>query len=995
MTSQKHPIRIVQFGEGNFLRAFVDWMVDQTNRGGFTDSGVAIVQPIPQGLCDALQAAGNHYHVLLRGIVDGKTEESLYPVASVSRSLNPYGDPEGYLSLARLPELELIVSNTTEAGIAYDPAATLEVFPAASFPGKLTQFLLERFRQFGGAVDKGLVILPCELIDHNGDKLREIVRRHAQEWALGDRFLDWLDTACVFLNSLVDRIVTGHPKGELSAIEAQYGIQDPFLVTAEPFLFWVIEGPVALAERFPFHKAGVQVIWTDDMTPYRDRKVRILNGAHTSLFAASFLSGVETVGESLADPDLRRFLQTTLFFEIMPTLDLPEAELTSFSASVLERFANPFIRHEWLSIALNAVSKWKTRVLPSLALYLERKGTLPACLSFSLAALLVFYRIECDVDGAATGQVDGKAYAVKEERVVLEAFAAAWATCDGSETAILELAKDLLGRSDFWGTDLALVPGLVTRVATDVADILRNGMRAAVQAILDGNPAPSRMMRVHSADPIAIALADVPAGAIFTPPSGEPVKALVDIRQGHKMALVSIPAGTRVLRYGASIGEAIRDIVPGEHVHSHNLRSAIGVNETYQWQPNPATATERQTGNATTSSGKAAGATFDGYRRKDGSVGIRNEIWIVPTVGCVNRVAEQLAKEANARFAGMTDGFFAWTHPYGCSQLGDDHETTQRLLAGLVRHPNAAAVLVLGLGCENNLISSFREVIGPVDADRVAFLEAQQVQDEQVEGMALLEQLALYAAAFRREQVPVSTLTIGLKCGGSDGLSGITANPLAGMVSDRIIALGGSALLTEVPEMFGAETILMNRCGKEADFHKLVALIDGFKDYYTSHGQPVNENPSPGNREGGITTLEEKSLGCIQKGGSSPVTAVLRYGEPVAEKGLNLLEGPGNDIVSLTALSASGAHLVLFTTGRGTPLGGPVPTVKISSNDALMEKKPHWIDFNAGRMLTEEPEAVADALLRQVLDTASGRTQTRNEEHGWREIAIFKNGVTL
>lgn len=519
-----------------------------------------------------------------------------------------------------------------------------------------------------------------------------------------------------------------------------------------------------------------------------------------------------------------------------------------------------------------------------------------------------------------------------------------------------------------------------------------------------------RMMRLHPADPVAIALTAVPAGSVYIPPSGEPVKALTEIRQGHKMALVFIPAGTKVLRYGSSIGEATCDIVPGAHVHSHNLRSAIVVNETYRWQPislvkdagekeeriSPErmcaeeTCAERICSEKTTSP-----LTFDGYRRKDGSVGIRNEVWIVPTVGCVNRIAEQLAKEANTRFAGMTDGFFAWTHPYGCSQLGDDHETTQRLLARLVRHPNAAAVLVLGLGCENNLISSFQKVLGPVDSSRIRFLEAQQAQDEQAEGMALLEQLAFHAATFRREPVPLSALTIGLKCGGSDGLSGITANPLAGMISDRVTTLGGSALLTEVPEMFGAETILMNRCREEADFHNLVNLIDGFKEYYTQHGQPVNENPSPGNREGGITTLEEKSLGCIQKGGASPVSAVLRYGEPVAAKGLNLLEGPGNDIVSLTALSASGAHLVLFTTGRGTPLGGPVPTVKISSTDALAEKKPHWIDFNAGRMLTEDPDSVANDLFRLVVDIASGKAQTRNEVHGWREIAIFKNGVTL
>lgn len=496
-----------------------------------------------------------------------------------------------------------------------------------------------------------------------------------------------------------------------------------------------------------------------------------------------------------------------------------------------------------------------------------------------------------------------------------------------------------------------------------------------------------RLMRLHPSDTVAVALSDIPEGFLHTQPDGSVVRAAAPIARGHKMAIRSMEEGEPVLRYGFPIGKTSRAITPGEHVHTHNLVSAIALNEAYRWQPDP--------GVRATFAPVNDGRTFDGYRRSDGSAGIRNEIWIVPTVGCVNRLAEALAAEANRRNAGRTDGFFAWTHPYGCSQLGDDHEITQRLLAGLVRHPNAAGVLVLGLGCENNLITNFCEVLGPVDAARVRFLEAQSFGDEQAAGLALLDELAEYAATQRREPVPLSALRIGLKCGGSDGLSGITANPLAGMVSDRIIAAGGTAILTEVPEMFGAETILMGRCRTEGDFTRLARLIDDFKDYYVCHGQPVNENPSPGNREGGITTLEEKSLGCIQKGGTSPVAAILQYGEPVREHGLNLLEGPGNDIVSLTALSASGAHLVLFTTGRGTPLGGPVPTVKIATNDALAGNKPHWIDFNASRLLREAPEQVADDLLELVADIASGRIKTRSECNGYREIAIFKNGVTL
>lgn len=494
-----------------------------------------------------------------------------------------------------------------------------------------------------------------------------------------------------------------------------------------------------------------------------------------------------------------------------------------------------------------------------------------------------------------------------------------------------------------------------------------------------------RLLLINPHDNVAVAVDDLKAGEIFTLENGLSVSPSVDIPRGHKVALTDIAEGADIVKYGAPIGKAKIAIPRGAHVHVHNLSTKLEGKLEYAWNPLPV------------KPGVSGGfpATFDGYRRKDGSVGIRNEIWIVPTVGCVNRVAERLAKAAETRFAGKTDGVFVWTHPYGCSQLGEDHHHTQVILASLVKHPNAGGVLVLGLGCENNHIGTFREVLGPVDPDRVKFLETQGVSDEFESGMALLDELADHCATFRREPVPSSELIIGLKCGGSDGLSGITANPLAGVLSDRLIAAGGTSILTEVPEMFGAETFLMNRASDSAVFSRTVDLINDFKDYYIRHDQVVYENPSPGNKDGGITTLEEKSLGCIQKGGMSPVKDVLFYGEHVRTHGLNLAQGPGNDIVSVTTLAAAGAHLVVFTTGRGTPLGGPVPTVKVSTNDALAANKPHWIDFNAGRLLTEPGEAVADDFVALVCDVVSGRRQTRNEENGYREIAIFKDGVTL
>lgn len=494
-----------------------------------------------------------------------------------------------------------------------------------------------------------------------------------------------------------------------------------------------------------------------------------------------------------------------------------------------------------------------------------------------------------------------------------------------------------------------------------------------------------KLVLINPEDNVAVAIEDIRKGEFSVLGNDLTVTATAGIPRGHKVAVRGISIGEDVVKYGASIGRASHPISKGDHVHGHNLATYLSGKIGYVYRPT-----------LFSKRGKDGfPATFAGYRRKDGSAGIRNEIWIIPTVGCMNGVAERLAREANLLHAGKTDGFAAWTHPYGCSQLGDDHLHTQIILASLARHPNACGILVLGLGCENNNIRAFKDILGPYDPERVKFLEAQGVSDEFGFGMALLSEVADFAQGFSREKIPVSELTVGLKCGGSDGLSGITANPLLGIFSDRLTAAGGTCILTEVPEMFGAESILMNRCADTVTFERTVALINDFKDYYERHNQQVYENPSPGNKDGGITTLEEKSLGCIQKGGTGPVRDVLPYGEHVRKSGLNLAQGPGNDPVSVTTLAAAGAHLVLFTTGRGTPFGGPVPTVKIATNDGLATEKPHWIDFNAGRSLKEDPEKVADDFVSLVLEIASGKRRTRQEENGYREIALFKDGVTL
>lgn len=489
-------------------------------------------------------------------------------------------------------------------------------------------------------------------------------------------------------------------------------------------------------------------------------------------------------------------------------------------------------------------------------------------------------------------------------------------------------------------------------------------------------------LKIHPSDLVAVALTALSAGTVLQV-DGREVTLLENIPQGHKFALAPIKAGNSVIKYGAPIGVAKVDIPAGAWVHTHNLATGLGGVLDYSYEPNNAPLVPTDD------------LLFQGYRRADGRAAVRNEVWIIPTVGCVNDVARAIERQSQRFKAGSVDGIFAFPHPYGCSQLGEDQENTRKILAGLINHPNAAGVLVLGLGCENSNIDVLKSYIGQWDDRRVKFLVCQESEDEIADGVALVEELAAYAARFRREPISCGELVVGMKCGGSDGLSGITANPTVGAFSDLLISKGGTTVLTEVPEMFGAETLLMNRCENERIFSDTVGLINGFKEYFTSHGQAIYENPSPGNKKGGISTLEDKSLGCTQKSGSAPISGVLAYGEQVTRRGLNLLSAPGNDLVASTALAAAGAHIVLFTTGRGTPFASPVPTVKIASNSALAAKKQNWIDFDCGVLVEGGTVAeLGQRLFDFVLEVASGK-EVKAEAAGFHDMAIFKQGVTL
>ncbi|MBQ7920762.1 MAG: altronate dehydratase [Lachnospiraceae bacterium] len=490
-------------------------------------------------------------------------------------------------------------------------------------------------------------------------------------------------------------------------------------------------------------------------------------------------------------------------------------------------------------------------------------------------------------------------------------------------------------------------------------------------------------LKINDNDNVVVALQEIPAGTTITLENGVSVTATEDIPAGHKMAITDIAEGSEVIKYGYRIGNAKEAIKTGAWIHTHNVKTALGDLLEYTYEPTPVEETETED------------VTFMGFNRPDGKVGVRNEIWVIPTVGCVNNVATAIAKKANEFVKGSVEEVIAFPHPYGCSQMGDDQENTRKILADLINHPNAGGVLVLGLGCENSNIDVLKPYIGDYDENRVKFIVSQEVDDEIEASVEAIKELIDYAAGFEREPISVSKLIIGMKCGGSDGLSGITANPLVGRFSDLLISKKGTTILTEVPEMFGAETILMNRCANEELFNQTVDLINDFKNYFKSHNQTIYENPSPGNKKGGISTLEDKSLGCTQKSGSALVKGVLAYGETVKTPGLNLLSAPGNDLVAATALAASGAHIVLFTTGRGTPFASPVPTMKISTNSRLANKKSNWIDFNAGVLVEDSTMAEqAQALFDYVVAVASGE-KVCSEAAGFHDMAIFKQGVTL
>lgn len=952
------PEKVIQFGSGNFMRGFLNWQLQQMNNQHLFNGSAVLVKPTRHPSKVSLEEQDYLYTVILEGFFQGEIVHTSEIITTANRLINPYDEWETYLQLAEDEELAFIISNTTEAGIQFDEKDCLIDQPSTSFPGKLTALLYKRFQ----LKKRGFTIIPCELIDRNGEKLKEVVLQYASLWNLEQDFINWIHAENTFCCSLVDRIVPGYPRDQAELLNQEHGYIDNLMVKAEPYLLWVIEGPQELKETFPLKKAGLNVIVTNDMTPYRERKVHLLNGPHTAMVPLGLLAGLETVEDVMNDKDFAFFVNHLMSQEIIPLLPLPIEELNTYATSIMERFKNPFIRHELTSIALNSVSKYKARLLPLLIKYQEKNQELPPLMTASLAALFLTYR--------------GSQYKPNDSQEVLEVFSKAW---KNPET----VAFTILGNKNLWEKDLSTVPDLVDEVTTYIHKLRKDGARAVLKKMLNKKQPPS-LLKLNERDNVAVALRPITASETLYLDSIS-ITANHDIPQGHKIALTNIRTSTNVIKYGYPIGHTLKEITRGDWLHTHNVKTNLDGELKYSYQQDIHQVKYPK-----------KNLTFQGYRRANGKVGIRNDLYIVPTVGCVNGTAEYMLKEFEALHPdlGTFDNITILKHPYGCSQLGEDHENTRSILIDAVKHPNAGGVLVFGLGCENNVVAEFKELLGDYDASRVKFLVAQEVGNEIDAGLERLEEIYEVAKYDHREPIPIAELNIGLKCGGSDGFSGITANPLLGAFSDFLISQGGSTILTEVPEMFGAEQLLMARAENEQVFEDIVHLINDFKQYFHSYGEPVYENPSPGNKAGGITTLEDKSLGCTQKAGTAPVVDVLQYGEKISKKGLSLLQAPGNDLVASSALAAADCHLVLFTTGRGTPFGSFVPTVKVATNSTIYEHKKHWMDFNAGPLLERPMNEVLEEFIEKVIAVASGE-KTRNEANGVREIAIFKTGVTL
>jgi altronate hydrolase len=921
-------IKVAQFGEGNFLRAFADHYFDILNEKG-GDYSVSIIKPGERGNLDKFIKQNNIYHIVFTGVHDGGTIEEARKITVVKEAF-PYYDKQSFERLAKDNDLKLVISNTTEAGIYFSEKDREDDLKNSSYPAKLTVFLYNRFL----AGKDGVYILPVELIEKNADRLKECVNSYIKLWNLPEDFHIWNEEKNYFCNTLVDRIVSGYPPEDME--EYYQGLlnqedYDELLTVSEPFGLWVIENKGNISDYIVQGNNGIDVEIVEDIEIYKKRKVRILNGSHTNMVFAALWNELETVSKAMENIDILSFVMDTLKFEILPFVEGDSASNRCYAFNTIIRLQNEFLNHKLISISLNSISKWKARVLPTFIDYYNKFGKIPKNLTLGFSYLIYTYKsLYKNGEGFFFHTCFFYEHELRDDPTYLEFF------MNGGTL------KEFLSEK-IWGIDLNGMDNLYETVEKYIS-------------LFEGGGLP--LMKNTLINPKDNVLISLEKGLVST---------------GHKIARCDIKKGDSIIKYGAEIGKATKDIKEEEWIHTHNMVTCLDEIKPIIYEKEENTNLVKEN------------SSFLGYPNANGA-GIRKYIYIIPTVGCVNGICKELEKIGNQINEGRADGIFALTHQFGCSQLGEDSTNIRKLLCSLARNPNAAYTLFVGLGCENNTLQGIINELEPYNKGQFAFFNAQDVLDEIDHGTELIKSFLIKLEKMERREFPFSALTVGLKCGGSDGLSGITANPCVGEISDRIIENGGSAILTEIPEMFGAEQRVVNKCISKEVADRLLALIEEYKNNYRACGMPIYENPSPGNKEGGITTLEEKSLGCILKGGSFPIVDVLKYGDIREKQGLSVLSAPGNDLIASTALAAAGCQLILFTTGRGTPFSSCVPTLKISSNWNLTAWKTDWIDHCA----YSDSE---DGLYELILDTINGKYLCKSEKYA--EIAFYKIGVTL
>ena len=1020
------PEKVLQFGTGVLLRGLPDYFIDKANRQGIFNGRVVVVKSTGNNT-EEFDQQDSLYTLCVRGIEEGIPVSENIISSAISRVIAANQHWEEVLDIAGSEALQLIVSNTTEAGIEL-VKERIDQAPPLSFPAKVLAVLYRRYQVFKAAQNSGLVIIATELIPDNGRKLGQIVLELARFNELEEQFVSWLQAHNRFCNSLVDRIVPGKPdETVLGALEEELGYTDQLLSMTEPYRLWAIEGDEKVAEILSFAKADPGVVIAEDIEIYRELKVRLLNGTHILSSGIAFLSGIDSVKNAMKNEQLKTYIDVLMAAEIAPAIPYPvtEAQTTAFANTVKDRFANPSIEHLWLNITFQYTMKMKIRILPLLLNHYQLFRNVPENIAFGFAAYLMFMKADLQKDGKYYGTYQNASYLINDEQAAYFA-----------DKIILDpenYVQNILSDTGFWGTDLTALTGFIPAVKNKFEHIEKEGMAMALAGL--GKRSKPQVLKIHPNDNVLVALCDLKAGEKVAYQNTSYLL-LENVQAKHKFYMTDMSAGDEVLMYGTLVGKVQYPLQAGALMTTDNLKHAAAP---YQYRPCNYSWTAPDVS-------KFEGRTFNGYHRADGRVGTANYWLFIPTVFCENRnldvIRETLhnelgyavtakyktyAQELVAAFKNGTDissltapasfeerrnerpfknidGIKFLNHQVGCGGIRQDAAVLSKLLAAYADHPNVAGVTVLSLGCQNLQVQDFRNDLKErnPDFDKPMYIfEQQQSQSEEhmiAEAIRKTFEGLVEVNKFERSPAPLSKLNIGVKCGGSDGFSGISANPAVGYTSDLLVALGGTVLLAEFPELCGAEQNLIDRTKDEAAAKKFIHLMSAYSEAAENAGSGFHMNPSPGNIKDGLITDAMKSNGAAKKGGTSPVEEVLDYTEPATKSGLNLVCTPGNDVEATTGKAASGATLILFTTGLGTPTGNPVcPVIKVATNNALTKRMGDIIDINTGPVIEGEKtiEEMGADILEYCIRAASGEVIPKSVLLNQDDFIPWKRGVSL